>query len=294
MKGAMKENFFGDIIKFINGSKEPFINLSDYNKKDKLFFFDMSLFLFISNKLNSVFKEKGQDKIEFVSDSPEKNWFKDKGINSWIEFVFFMKDWREKNNNTKSVIDMEEVSHIGLFKGYYDEFFLLYKKFPKILWVTALSNHKIENIDGTQYYFIDELEEITVLIALNAWVRHLTDRHDRYFAELINTEYSPEGIERFVNYMKDYVRDGLPENHSSVLDYIGYAIFMSGVPYSNKFLSENKDLIGRRLDEETNKEISKRLINVFKEYMCNMPKEDNPTRPRELIDKIKEIEHNVK
>ena len=115
MKGAMKENFFGDIMKFINGSKEPFINLSDYNKKDKLFFFDMSLFLFISNKLNSTFKEKGQDKVEFVSNSPEKNWFKDKGINSWIVFVFFMKEWREKNNNTKSVIDMEEVSHIGLF-----------------------------------------------------------------------------------------------------------------------------------------------------------------------------------
>ena len=294
MKGAMKENFFGDIIEFINGSKEPFINLSDYKKKDKLFFFDMSLFLFISNKLNSVFKEKGQDKVEFTKNSPEKDWFKENNINSWIEFVFFMKEWREKRNDTRSVIDMEEVSHIGLFKGYYDEFFLLYKKFPKILWVTALSNHKIENIDGTQYYFVDELEEITVLIALNAWVRHLTDRHDRYFAELINTEYSPEGIERFVNYMKDYVRDGLPKHHSSVLDYIGYAIFMSGVPYSNKFLSENKDLIGRRLDEETNKEISKRLINVFKEYMCNMPKEDNPTRPRELIDKIKEIEHNVK
>ena len=29
MKGAMKENFFGDIIKFINGSKETFIHLSD-------------------------------------------------------------------------------------------------------------------------------------------------------------------------------------------------------------------------------------------------------------------------
>ena len=82
MKGAMKENFFGDIMKFINGSKEPFINLSDYNKKDKLFFFDMSLFLFISNKLNSSFKEKGQDKVEFVSNSPEKNWFKANNINS--------------------------------------------------------------------------------------------------------------------------------------------------------------------------------------------------------------------
>ena len=294
MKGAMKENFFGDIMKFINGSKEPFINLSDYNKKDKLFFFDMSLYLFISNKLNSTFKEKGQDKVEFVSNSPEKNWFKDNGINSWIEFVFFMKDWREKNNNTKSVIDMEEVSHIGLFKGYYDEFFLLYKKFPKILWVTALSNHKIENIDGTQYYFIDELEEITVLIALNAWIRHLTDRHDRYFAELINTEYTPEGIDRFVNYMKDYMKNGLPENQSSILDYVGYAIFMSGVLYSDKFLNENRDLLGMKLNEDTNKIISKRFINVFKEYMCNMPKEDNPTRPRELIDKIKEIENNNK
>ena len=69
---------------------------------------------------------------------------------------------------------------------------------------------------------------------------------------------------------------------------------MSGVQYSNKFLSENKDLIGMKLDKYSNKLISKRLINVFKEYMCNMPKEDNPTRPRELIDKIKEIEHNVK
>ena len=63
MKGAMKDNFFGDIIKFINGSKEPFINLSEYNKKDKLFFFDMSLFLFISSKLNSSFKEKGSSTI---------------------------------------------------------------------------------------------------------------------------------------------------------------------------------------------------------------------------------------
>ena len=293
MKGAMKENFFGDIMKFINGSKEPFINLSDYNKKDKLFFFDMSLFLFISNKLNSVFKEKGQDKQEFTKNSPEKDWFKKNGINSWIEFVFFMKDWREKNNNTRSVIDMEEVSHIGLFKGYYDEFFLLYKKFPKILWITAMNNHKIENIDGTQYYFIDELEEITVLIAMNAWVRHLMDRHDRYFAELIDTEYNT-GQDRFIDYIKDYVKNGLPENHDSILDYIGYSIFMSGVQYSNKFLSENKDLIGMKLDKYSNKLISKRLINVFKEYMCNMPKEDNPTRPREFIDKIKEIEHNVK
>lgn len=293
MKGAMKDKFFGDIMDFINGSKEPFINLSEYKKKDKLFFFDMSLYLFISNKLNSSFKEKGQDKVEFVSDSPEKNWFKDNGINSWIEFVFYMKDWREKNNNTKSVIDMEEVSHIGLFKGYYDEFFLLYKKFPKVLWVTALSNHKIENIDGTQYYFMDELEEITVLIALNAWVRHLTDRHDKYLAELINTEYNT-GQDRFIEYIKDYVKNGLPENHDSILDYIGYAIFMSGVQYSNKFLNENRDLLGMKYDADTNKIISKRLINVFKEYMCNMPKEDNPTRPRELIDKIKEIESNNK
>ena len=275
----MKDKFFGDIIKFIKSHEEPYLNLSEYKGIDKLFFFDMSLFLFIVNKLHSSIKAKDRN-VVMVKDIPEKEYLLSNDINSWFDFAFFMQEWRKKNECFDNVVDMERVTHIGLFKDYYDEFFLLYKKFPSILWANAITSHKIENVDGTEFYFIDELEDITMLIAMNAWVKHLQDRHDVYFNKFINAKECDENnIKNFTKTIRNYVVNGLPEGYRNIQEFIADTLVKNNIKLYNKYFNRSNVKSNLVLDE-------------FRDYMANVPKEDNPTRPREFVEKIQEIERN--
>lgn len=291
MKLTLKQKFFGDFISFLKNNKhDNLIDLGRYKGSDKAFIMDISQFLFMIKKFHSFKKDKVVSaEADTSSFENEKRHFDLSGVNSWYDFAFYMQDRRQRYNITSTVADMSKISHIGLFKGFYEEFMVFYKKFPTSWWIEFIDNHRVENLDGTYFYFIEELEEVTVLVALNTWIRRMSN-DNKYLYGLINESkiFDILFVDEFKKVLRNYVTNGLPEGYSSPFLMIHTEMDRCGLEYNPDIWLNPNEMI----EPLNSQNLNKILMRPFRDYLTHVPKEDVFTRPKEFVDKIKEIERN--
>ena len=291
MKLTLKQKFFGDFIKFLkDNKKEDTIDLGKYKGSDKAFIMDFAQFLYMTKLFHSFKKGKvGSANADSLSFENEKKYFENINVNSWLDFAFFMKEAREKaphDIQNRIVIDMSQITHIGLFKGFYEDFVLFYKKYPTAWLIDFIDSHKTMNIDGTYFYFIEELEEVTVLIALNTWIRRLSS-DSKFLFELIDERTAePEFIDAFKKILRDYVTNGLKSGYSSPFMMIHMEKDRCGLRYNSSIFLSKDEILAPLTSENLNNI----LMRPFRTYLTHVPQEDVFTRPKEFIDKIKKIE----
>lgn len=288
MKLTLKQKFFGDFIEFLkDNKKKDTIDLGKYKGSDKAFIMDFAQFLYMTKLFHSFKKGKvGSANADSLSFENEKRYFENKNINSWYDFAFFMQEAREKSNNDKIVVDIEHITHMGLFKGFYEDFMIFYKKYPTSWLIDFMDSHKAENLDGTYFYFIEELEEVTVLIALNTWIKRMSS-DNKFLFELIDEKTAePAFVDAFKKVLRNYVTNGLSEGYSSPFFMLHTEKDRCQLIYNpNIFLSFDE----MRLPfNSTN--LNNILMRPFRTYLTHVPKEDIFTRPKEFVRKIKEIE----
>lgn len=291
MKLTLKQKFFGDFIEFLKANKnKKIIDLGKYEGKDKAFIMDFAQFLYMTKLFHSFKKDKVVSAKADTSSSfeNEKRYFENMKVNSWYDFAFFMKEAREKSYGALwagTVADMKYATHMGLFDGFYEDFVLLYKKYPTAWLIDFIDNHKTINLDGTYFYFIEELEEVTVLIALNTWIKRMST-DNKFLFELIDEKTAePAGLEAFKKALRDYVTNGLSEAYSS-------PFFMIHTEKERCQLRYNPDIflnVQEMAAHLNYANLTNVLVRPFRTYLTHVPQEDSFTRPKDFVNKIKEI-----
>nr|DAM83688.1 MAG TPA: hypothetical protein [Caudoviricetes sp.] len=293
MKLTLKQKFFGDFIEFLKANKKKdTVDLGKYEGSDKAFIMDFAQFLYMTKLFHSFKKGKvGSANADSLSFENEKRYFENMKVNSWYDFAFFMKERREKSYDAlwnKTVADMECATHMGLFKGFYEDFMVFYKKYPTSWLIDFMNNHKALNLDGTYFYFIEELEEVTVIIALNTWIRRMSE-DNKFLFELIDEKTAePEFVDAFKKVLRNYVTNGLPEGYSSPFMMLHMEKERCQLNY-NPYMFLSLDEMRFPLNSTNLNNI---LMRPFRTYLTHVPPEDIFTRPKEFINKIKEIEAN--
>lgn len=290
MKLTLKQKFFGDFIEFLKANKNKnIIDLGKYKGKDKAFIMDFAQFLYMTKLFHSFKKDKVVSaKADTSSFENEKRYFEFMNVNSWYDFAFFMEGRREKSYGALwagTVADMKYATHMGLFDGFYEDFVLLYKKYPTAWLVDFIDNHKTINLDGTYFYFMEELEEVTVLVALNTWIKRMST-DNKFLFELIDEKSAePSSIEAFKKALRNYVTNGLSEGQSSPFFMIHTEKDRCQLRYNpNIFLN-----IQEMAAELNYVNLTNVLVRPFRTYLTHVPQEDTFTRPKDFVNKIKEI-----
>lgn len=270
-----RAEIYKDLLKFLAKESKKYEKEKDFVTVDldkcktdlRALYRDSTMFLFLRDSILIPRVRRTEDdniEVEDFRFKNEENLLKSMSINDLLDWLDMCMKRRNELNTDKPLSFKELTNQIMLFNKLDEEYDKIYHNFP-VKWLHELCIYnRVQNLDSTFFYFIDELDQMSIHTLMNSMIRRFGLGENLQY--ILNLNTAPMGVVSDLKaFCNIYIKNGLPTYYDNLQDAFN-------------------DLCK---GHELNKEMSP-LNFAFRQYAMKVPADDNPSRPADFKKQYKE------